>query len=104
MNRQLYRDPENRIFSGVCSGLAEYANLDVGLVRFLTVLAFIFSGGSVLVIYLVLAFALPERPVGVIYEKPNTKTGMKKKELNEYGLDESEYIIDPEDYVYEDKE
>ncbi len=35
--RKLYRDPDDRVIGGVCSGLAQYLNIDVVLVRILFV-------------------------------------------------------------------
>ncbi len=102
MNQQLMKSANDRIISGVCSGIAETYNLDVGLVRFLTVLLFVFTGGTVLLIYIVLALVLPTRSEGAQVKHAKTKSGMKKKEVNEYQLDESEYIIDPDDYEYKD--
>lgn len=102
MNNQLMKSANDRILSGVCAGIAETYNLDVGLVRFLTVLLFVLTGGTVLLIYIVLALVLPTRTEGAKINHANTKTGIKKKEINEYELDESEYIIDPDDYEYKD--
>ena len=102
MNNQLMKSANDRILSGVCAGIAETYNLDVGLVRFLTVLLFLLTGGTVLLIYIVLALVLPTRAEGAKVNHANTKTGIKKKEINEYELDESEYIIDPDDYEYKE--
>lgn len=99
---QLMKSANDKIFSGVCAGIAETYNLDVGLVRFLTVLLFLVSGGVVLIVYIVLALVLPTRAEGAVINHAKTKTGIKKKEINEYELDESEYIIDPDDYEYKD--
>jgi phage shock protein C len=52
MNRQLTRSPD-RMVGGVCSGIAEYAGLDVTLVRLIVVLGTIFGVGSFLLIYLI---------------------------------------------------
>lgn len=41
MGRRLYRSTRDRVFGGVCSGLAEYAQVDKGLLRFLTAVAII---------------------------------------------------------------
>ena len=52
MTRQLTR-PQDRMVGGVCSGIAEYAGLDVTLVRLIVVLGTIFGFGSFLLIYLI---------------------------------------------------
>jgi phage shock protein PspC (stress-responsive transcriptional regulator) len=57
--RRIYRDPENRMIGGVCSGMAAYWNLDSTLVRIIFILLMIFgmAGG---LIYLILWIVLPE--------------------------------------------
>ena len=57
--RRMYRDPENRIIGGVCSGLANYWNIDPNLVRVIFVILTIFGMAGV-IIYLVLWMVLPE--------------------------------------------
>lgn len=44
MRKRLYRSTRDRVFGGVCSGLAEYAQVDKGLVRFLTAVAILATG------------------------------------------------------------
>lgn len=56
--RKMYRNPDNRIFGGVCSGIAAYINTDPVLVRILFIL-FTFFFGMGIFIYLVLWVALP---------------------------------------------
>lgn len=57
--RRLVRS-RNRMLGGVCAGLAEYAGLDVTLVRILTVVATVLGAGSLVVVYLVLWILLPQ--------------------------------------------
>jgi len=58
-NKRMYRDPDNRIIGGVCSGLAAYLNQDVTIVRVIFVLLAFFgmAGGF---IYIILWIVLPE--------------------------------------------
>lgn len=42
-NRKLERDPMNKVIGGVCSGLADFFNLDVALVRVAFVIALLFA-------------------------------------------------------------
>lgn len=56
--RRLYRLRQGQI-AGVCAGLGAYAEIDANIVRLLFVLGAVFSGGLVLVVYLVLMFVLP---------------------------------------------
>ena len=58
-NRRMYRDPDNRIIGGVCSGLAAYWRVDPTIVRLIFVLLAIFGMAGVL-IYLILWIILPE--------------------------------------------
>ncbi len=58
-NRKLFRNPDDMIIAGVCSGLAAYFNWDVTLIRVLFVISLFFGGAGVLV-YLVLWLAMPE--------------------------------------------
>ncbi len=60
MDKTLRRSFANSVFLGVCGGLGEYFNIDPVLVRVLFVLAFIFGFGSPLLIYIILAFAMPK--------------------------------------------
>ena len=43
-NKVLRRNVFNKVFGGVCSGLADYFNLDVVLVRVLFAASFLFAG------------------------------------------------------------
>lgn len=67
-SRKLYRDPDNRIISGVCSGLSNYAGIDPLIIR---ILALIFIGTSIFV-YIVLMIAVPEATT------PQQKREMKR--------------------------
>lgn len=59
-SKRFYRDVENGLLSGVCSGLAAYLGWDVTLVRILLVL-FVFLGlGSIIPIYLVVWLITPK--------------------------------------------
>jgi phage shock protein PspC (stress-responsive transcriptional regulator) len=57
-SNKLYRDPDNRILGGVCTGLGEYLNIDPVILRVLFVIfAFIGFGGGF--IYIALWIILP---------------------------------------------
>ena len=58
--RRLYRLDEGKKIAGVCAGVAAYADLDVGLVRVLVVLAAFFTGFFLVVaLYVGLMFLVP---------------------------------------------
>lgn len=61
--RKLERSRSNRVFGGVCGGLASYANIDPTLVRVLTVVLSL-SFGFPIVVYLLALFLMPEESDG----------------------------------------
>jgi phage shock protein PspC (stress-responsive transcriptional regulator) len=56
---RMYRDPDNRIIGGVCSGMAAYWDIDPIITRVIFV-ALILAGGIGVLIYLILYIVLPE--------------------------------------------
>ncbi len=58
-NRKLCKARENRIFCGVCAGLAQYFQIDVTLVR-LVFAALAIIGGSGVLLYLAATVIMPE--------------------------------------------
>lgn len=64
MNKKLYRNTNNKMIAGVCSGLAEYINIDPTIVRLIW--ALIALSGAGLVAYLVAAIIIPEKPSDII--------------------------------------
>lgn len=60
LRKKLFRDPQNSILGGVCSGFAYYLDIDVTLVRVLFVLLFILSATTVGIAYVVLWIVVPE--------------------------------------------
>lgn len=58
--RKLYRNSNDRMVSGVASGLAAYFDLDPAIVRILFVVLTLFSFGWGILIYLILLIAMPE--------------------------------------------
>ena len=61
-NGKLERNPMNKVIGGVCSGLADYFNLDVALVRVLFVIALMFASFGFW-LYIILWVVLPEKNV-----------------------------------------
>ena len=57
--KRLVRSTSNRIIGGVCGGVADYLNMDVTLVRILTVLISLFTGVPV-ILYIIALFVIPE--------------------------------------------
>jgi phage shock protein PspC (stress-responsive transcriptional regulator) len=54
----LYRSKKNRIFSGVCGGLADYFDIDANIIRAIFVVLSAASGTGIL-LYLILATIVP---------------------------------------------
>lgn len=59
IKKRLYRDPEQKVIAGVCGGLAAYFNIDVAIVRIITVLLF-FLTGVVGIIYILMWIIVPK--------------------------------------------
>ncbi len=59
MAEQLQRSTSNRVWSGVCGGIAEYFVIDATVVRAFFVIATIFSGGLFLLVYIALLVLMP---------------------------------------------
>jgi phage shock protein C len=62
MEKRLYRSRNDRVISGVCAGLGQYFNLDPVLVRVLAVVLGFVSGGTLLLLYLLLVLIIPLEP------------------------------------------
>lgn len=60
VKKKLFRDPQNAMLGGVCSGFAWYLNSDPTVVRLLTVLIAIISLSTGCLAYLVLWIVVPE--------------------------------------------
>ena len=60
IRRRLYRDGENRVLGGVCSGLGAYFNIDMVILRAIFVLAFFLGLGTSLLIYIILWIVVPK--------------------------------------------
>jgi len=58
--KKLYRS-HNKIIAGVCSGIAEYFEIDPTVVRLGAVL-FSLAGGSGILAYIIAAVIMPEKP------------------------------------------
>ncbi len=62
--RRLTRSRDQRVIGGVCGGLARYWNTDPTLLRILTVVLTLATGGAFLVGYLIAWIAIPDEPMG----------------------------------------
>ncbi|SFB02773.1 PspC domain-containing protein [Clostridium frigidicarnis] len=60
MGKSLVRVKENSMFFGVCSGIAEYFNLELSKIRIAWVVSILFFGTGLL-LYIVLAIVLNKK-------------------------------------------
>ncbi len=56
---RMYRDPDNRIIGGVCSGMGAYWNIEPLIIRIIFI-ALILAGGIGALVYLILYIVIPE--------------------------------------------
>lgn len=57
--KKLFRDTQNAMLGGVCSGLAVYLNLDPTIVRLITVALLFLSASVVAIVYIILWIVVP---------------------------------------------
>lgn len=69
-NKKLFRDTQNKVLGGVASGIAEYLEIDVTIVRVLMVLAFFIPKPfPIVLIYIVLWIVMPAKHSITRYEE-----------------------------------
>ncbi len=61
--KELYKSRDNRILTGVCGGIGEYAGVDPTVIRVGVLVVAVFTAViPLLVAYLIAAVIVPERP------------------------------------------
>ena len=70
MEKRLQRNEQDKMIAGVCSGLADYFDVDVTWIRIAFVVA-VMAGASGLLAYIVLWIAVPRKPYIPDYTKFN---------------------------------
>ena len=70
MADRLYRSPDDRMLAGVAGGVAEMLDIDPSLVRIVWAVLTVLTGGLALLVYVVMAIVVPERPIGVEARRP----------------------------------
>jgi|GEM_PF-672670 len=65
--KRLYRSRREKMIAGICSGLAEFLNIDPSIVRLVWIII-IFLGGLGIVLYLICWFIIPSNPQHIILE------------------------------------
>ena len=67
--RRLYRDTENGMVAGVCAGIADYFGFKARPFRWLVVLGCFFAMPALLISYVIAAFLLPRKPIGMYHSE-----------------------------------
>ncbi len=81
-NRRLFRDPDNQLLGGVCSGVANYIGFGDPILWRLLLLALFFVEGVGLITYLILWIIIP------LARTPEDKLMMKGKQLTPNNINE----------------
>ena len=61
---RLYRSTRDKKIFGLCGGLAEVFNIDATILRLIVAIGVVFSGGTVLLLYIVASLVIPKEPNG----------------------------------------
>jgi len=76
-NRQLCRSKSDRVLGGVAGGLGKYFKVDSTLIRLIFIVLF-FSGGSGLLLYVVLWLIVPSQQGGKIADQKTIKENIQE--------------------------
>ncbi|NBI28933.1 PspC domain-containing protein [Chengkuizengella marina] len=58
----LYRSQTDKKLTGLCGGLAEYLNVDANLLRVILIITAVFTGGTVILLYVLISLVIPKEP------------------------------------------
>jgi len=70
------------MLTGVAGGLAEMLDIDPSIVRIVWAVLIVLTGGLALLVYIVMAIVVPERPIGVL---PRGQGGTDAADVNAAG-------------------
>ncbi len=76
-NKKLSKSPDKKI-CGVCSGIADYFNIDPTLVRLIAVALATYSVGTAAIVYFILALAIDNPPENYYQTVNNTSKRLTK--------------------------
>ncbi|HEX6868127.1 MAG TPA: PspC domain-containing protein [Candidatus Limnocylindrales bacterium] len=74
MDDRLYRSRYDRVIAGVAGGVAERLDADPSIIRIVWAILIFLTGGLALVVYIVMAVVVPERPADVPAGTPGSPT------------------------------
>ena len=80
--KRLYKDPSHKMVCGVCSGLANYLNVDPTIIRLIWAIAIVFAGAG-LWVYLICALVIPEDPN--VYDNNEQYWQQQQQQYNQNG-------------------
>ena len=80
--KKLYKNTKEKKILGVCAGVADYLEVDVTIVRIMTVLAMLIPGSFVVLAYFIAYFILSDKPKTSFTPK-NTEYSKVKETLDE---------------------
>jgi Putative stress-responsive transcriptional regulator len=66
MDNHLYRSTKNKVFAGVCGGIAEYFRIDPIIVRLICIA--LATTGAGIFLYIIAIFLIPARPGSEYYD------------------------------------
>lgn len=69
MEKKLYRNPNNRLLGGVCSGLGQYFDIDITLVRLAWVVLFFATSGLIPVLYGIMWAIIPKENTTIVQDE-----------------------------------
>ena len=79
--KKLYRDPDDKVVAGICSGLGHYLDVDLTIIRILFLVAFL-MGSAGFWIYVILWIAVPKADTPAkkceMYQMPATAENMSR--------------------------
>jgi phage shock protein C len=67
---RLYRSRDDRMLAGVAGGVAEMLDADPSIIRIVWAVLVVLTGGIALLVYIVMAIVVPERPEGMPIASP----------------------------------
>ncbi|MCK5387903.1 MAG: PspC domain-containing protein, partial [Candidatus Izimaplasma sp.] len=65
VSKRLYRVNKDRVFLGVCTGIAEYLEVDVSIIRIVFVVLALTGVGVPVLIYLIMGIILPIKEIEI---------------------------------------
>jgi phage shock protein C len=80
--KKLYKNSKEKKIFGVCAGVADYLEVDVTVVRIITVLAMLIPGSVVVLAYFIAFFILDDKPL-TSYTPKNTEYSKVAETLEE---------------------